>query len=87
MDSHAQQEIRDYANVIGNEIVRPLFPLVWEAFEDYRLESISLSRLDISAIKGILAGVDYTAIEESVFSNKRERNECRVKLERLGFVC
>ena len=37
MDSHAQWEIRSYATTIGEQIVRPLFPLVWEAFDDYRL--------------------------------------------------
>jgi thymidylate synthase (FAD) len=28
MDPHAQQEIRDYATTIGEQIVRPLFPVV-----------------------------------------------------------
>ncbi len=37
MDSHAQLEIRQYATTIGQQIVQPLFPLVWEAFVDYRL--------------------------------------------------
>lgn len=35
MDSHAQKEIRDFANVIGEEIIAKLFPLTWEAFNDY----------------------------------------------------
>lgn len=46
MDSHAQKEIRDYATIIGEQIVAKLFPLTWEAFCDYRLSSLSLSRLD-----------------------------------------
>src|SRR5512141_1588779 len=46
MDLHAQQEIRAYAEVIGRELVKPLFPLVWEAFEDYQVQSLELSRLD-----------------------------------------
>ena len=37
MDSHAQWEIREFATTIGRQIVQPLFPMVWEAFEDYRL--------------------------------------------------
>ncbi len=36
MDSHAQLEIRSYANVIG-EIVKLWCPLAWAAFEDYNL--------------------------------------------------
>ena len=50
MDAHAQWEIREYASTIGNEIVKPLFPLVWEAFVDYRLEGMSLSRLEREVI-------------------------------------
>lgn len=45
MDSHAQLEIREYANVIGG-VVKELFPLSWEAFVDYNLEAVSFSRLD-----------------------------------------
>lgn len=43
MDSHAQQEIREYATVLGEQIIKPLFPLVWEAFEDYRLNASILT--------------------------------------------
>lgn len=50
MDSHAQKEIRDYATVIGDQIVKPLFPIVWEAFEDYRLGAVHLTRLDVEMI-------------------------------------
>lgn len=62
MDSHAQKEIRDYATIIGQEIIRPLFPIVWEAFEDYRLGAMTLSRLDtlmiqtIQQLKGQIVG-------------------------------
>ncbi len=44
MDVQAQWEIRQYAETIGREIVRPMFPLVWEAFEDYLLSAVTLSR-------------------------------------------
>lgn len=46
MDSHAQLEIREFANALYS-IVKQLFPLCCEAFEDYRLNAISLSALDI----------------------------------------
>src|SRR5262249_3907766 len=46
MDAHAQQEIRDYARTIGEQIVQPLFPLVWEAFVDYSREAMFLTRLE-----------------------------------------
>lgn len=44
MDSHAQAEIRAYAEVIGEEIVAKWVPVTWEAFKDYRLEALTLSR-------------------------------------------
>ena len=50
MDSHAQLEIREFATTIGEQIVRPLFPLIWEAFIDYRREGLFLSRLDREVI-------------------------------------
>ena len=46
MDPHAQIEIRQYANIIGEQIVKPLFPNVYQAFIDYMLESVSMSRID-----------------------------------------
>lgn len=93
MDSHAQKEIRDYANVIGNEIIKPLFPLTWNAFVDYRLESMTLSRLDIELIR-LIAGTTITErtpayiqnVAEMVFANKRERQEALDKLTSLKML-
>lgn len=50
MDSHAQQEIREYATIIGEQIIKPLFPTVWEAFEDYRLGGLFLSAIEQQAL-------------------------------------
>ncbi|MEX0717677.1 MAG: FAD-dependent thymidylate synthase [Planctomycetaceae bacterium] len=101
MDSHAQQEIRDYATTIGREIIRPLFPIVWEAFEDYRLGAMFLSRLDREVIARLLASAaertDAPPFSEEAFlaaqdstwrelTRSRERDECREKLERLGLL-
>lgn len=55
MDSHAQKEIRDYATTIGEKIVAPLFPMVWEAFLDYRMNAMYLTALDIETIRNLLA--------------------------------
>ncbi len=101
MDAHAQQEIRDYASTMGEEIVGPLFPLVWEAFEDYRLGGLFLSRLDQEVITRLMAagsrlglvppfedGLFLESQHESWKSLKRcrERDECRAKLTRLGIL-
>ena len=101
MDSHAQLEIRDYATTIGEQIVKPLFPLVWEAFVDYRREGQFLSRLD----RGVIQRLASTAAErglappysEELFlevqdeswrelNRSRERDECAGKLRSLGLL-
>lgn len=63
MDPHAQLEIRDYANAIYN-MIKSIFPYTCEAFEDYTLNSITLSGLEISALK---------TGDDSMITNGRER--------------
>jgi len=50
MNNHAQTEIREYAKVIGNEIVAKWCPIVWQAFSDYRLDCCTFSGPEIMAI-------------------------------------
>jgi len=56
MDPHAQLEIREYAHVIGREIVARWVPLVWEAFEDYRLGASYFSRIETELLAALGAG-------------------------------
>ena len=99
MDAHAQLEIRRYSETIGHEIVKPLFPLVWEAFLDYRVEALRLTRLDRSVIarlvaqsagKGLPASrADFLAVQDPSWTGLercRERDECLEKLVSLGLV-
>jgi thymidylate synthase (FAD) len=101
MDAHAQLEIRDYARTIGEEIVRPLFPLVWEAFIDYRMEGGYLTRLDKGVISRLMSTANERGIsppfDEGLFlevqdetwrelKRSRERDECAGKLQGLGIL-
>lgn len=96
MDSHAQWEIRQYAITIGQEIVRPLFPLVWEALVDYRVEAMQLSRLEQGVIQRLAAAGRLPVSEEDFLAAQdpswvgldrcRERDECRGKLWQLGIL-
>ncbi len=56
LDAHAQEEIRLYAETIFEKIVRPLFPQASEAFTDYRLESLDLSRDEAALLRGMVQG-------------------------------
>ncbi len=69
MDQHAQHEIRAYANAIGHEIVKRWLPLVWEAFEDYTLNSITLSDFEQKII-GLLASQKITKALEILQEKK-----------------
>jgi len=101
MDSHAQLEIRNYATAIGEKIVAPLFPVVWEAFQDYRMQSMFLTRLDVGVIQRLnataaTAGTAPPFSEDAFLAaqdegwaslkRSRERDECRSKLQRMGLV-
>ena len=100
MDSHAQWEIRQYATTMGEQIVKPLFPLVWEAFVDYRVEGMFLTRLDRELIQRLVAHLtaasrakatvdDFLAVqppEWAAMKRSRERDECQAKLVQLGLL-
>lgn len=51
--SHAQKEIRDYADAIL-EIIRPLFPYAVEAWEDYQQQAKMLSRMDLDLLAALI---------------------------------
>ena len=87
MDDHAQEEIRAYAIVVGEQIVAKWMPLVWEAFTDYRRDSMYLSRLEVDIVSAMAEGrADRAkAIADSIAS-KRERQEVEQKLTKLGFT-
>ena len=101
MDSHAQLEIREYSATIGRKIVQPLLPMVWEAFEDYRLIASGLSRLEIGCIQRLmqhasangrvppLPVADFLSVQDPTWrelARSRERDECLAKLQDLGLV-
>jgi len=98
MDPHAQLEIREYANIIGREIVARWVPKTWEAFEDYRMGAVVFSRIEheiIAAVGGgdhekaaaIAREAGWLKIGKSgkVLRN-RERQELESKLERLNLT-
>ena len=71
-DSHAQYEIREYSNVIL-DIVSKWVPLTYEAFINYRKDSINLSKTAVETIKRMLKGEKLS--QESSGLSKREWSE------------
>jgi thymidylate synthase (FAD) len=79
LDEHAQAEIRDYAQAMA-ALIEPIVPVTMEAFRDYELHALRLTRLEIEALKRWRAGGDIEIASE----NKRERAEWAAKRAALG---
>jgi thymidylate synthase (FAD) len=77
-DSHAQYEIRVYADIIA-QITKDWLPLAFAAFEDYRMGGVTLSGKAIAVLKRRLAGEDVSQ-ETSGMS----KGEWREFMEVLG---
>ncbi len=98
MDPHAQKEIRDYATIIGQEIVKRWVPLAWEAFEDYRLGSVFYSRIEHEIMAAIGGGNMDQAMgiaaaagwlkpsKKGGYLRNRERDELATKLKNLNLT-
>ena len=76
-DSHAQYEIRAYADVMI-ESLKKWVPITYEAFVDYRIGAAEISSKGLEVIKSFLNGkkIDYKNSKLS----KREWNELMTKL-------
>jgi len=66
MDPHAQLEIRSYAETIGREVVARWVPLAWEAFLDFRLGALGLSRLEAQVVAALGRGDAAAALGAGV---------------------
>ena len=74
LDAHAQKEIRDYAQAMY-DLIKPIVPIACEAFEDYQLGGMHLTRLEIEALR---TGQPLAS------ENKRENAEWEAKKGKLG---
>jgi thymidylate synthase (FAD) len=96
MDARAQDEIRKYAVVIGEQIVSKWVPLVWEAFLDFQRHEVHLSRIEREVVRALMGGSPERAraIAESngllrvrksgALARNREREELETKLRDFG---
>jgi len=81
-DSHAQKEIRVFADAIL-ELITPIVPVAVEAWNDYHpmRQALKLTSLEIDVIKSSLHG---KKVENLKTLNSREKQEWIQKAERLG---
>lgn len=95
MSPDAQYEIRQYANVIGTEIVKRWCPITWDAFLDYHMEALIFSRSEIKILRALISHDNEEAIRLAMSAGlltgfpdelkpNRERAEINRKIESLG---
>jgi thymidylate synthase (FAD) len=98
MDVHAQQEIRAYATIIGEQVVARWVPVAWEAFLDYRRHAVQLSRFEAEMVAALASGdpgrASAVAVERGLLSRGEdgrlkpsyERREVEQRLRELGWT-
>lgn len=89
LDSHAQYEIRVFAEAIY-ELIKPIVPMSCEAFEDYRLHSESMSRMEMELLKTFAKSnesresfVKWLEISKSELYDKLSKREKEEFLDKL----
>lgn len=82
LHSHAQHEIQVYAQAMY-DLIRPLFPICCEAFEDYYLFAKTFSRQEMNILSDMLNHFEIDLIREFAKNSplsKREQDEFVDKL-------
>ncbi len=91
MEATAQYEIRVYAEALF-AIAKQYFPRSFEAFKDYWLEAVTLSRREAELLRAMLGNsipsvtFSQTVPDPGPYFTKREAEEFRQKLIRMGLL-
>ena len=78
-DSHAQYEIREYADVML-QLVKRWVPMAYRAFVDYRLEAQTFSRQEMDVLRELMASSSTVPYEVPEGLSAREWREFRTKV-------
>jgi thymidylate synthase (FAD) len=74
MHPHAQWEIRQYANVVGNEIIAKLFPRTWGIFQEHTLEGVNFSRTELKVVQELLTYMEKHAACADLLQGTAEKH-------------
>jgi thymidylate synthase (FAD) len=80
-DSHAQYEIRAYANVML-EVLKAWVPITHQAFMDYRMGGASISAKGLDAIRRMIAGEQVTQENSGMSKGEWREFEEILKLDK-----
>lgn len=86
LDSHAQQEIRDYAQAIYS-IIQPVVPASVSSWENHVLNGVSLSEFEIDVLYRVFHGEGMGDIlEEATHRNLISKGYAREVSDKLGRI-
>lgn len=63
MDSHAQWEIQEFARAMYS-LIKPIFPVACEAFEDYSADAVKVSKQEIALLKRLISPTKWEDLLE-----------------------
>lgn len=81
MDSHAQQEIREYAQAIY-QLIQPLAPLTLKAWTNHVLEAVTLSRDELEIVAGSLYA--HRVADAKLTPNRKRELEDKLSFLKQG---
>lgn len=84
-DSHAQFEIRQYAEIM-EKMVEKYFPLVIEAWRDYTKFAITFSHDEQKILKEVLSGKINLIEDISTYLDNHQESTKLAKLEQVEFI-
>jgi hypothetical protein len=87
-DSHAQYEIRVYAEQIL-ELIRPLVPWSVEAFEDYLQGAARLSRMEVELVQELLQPMKHSEFFKSITNKLNSKGASQREIDEFiaRFIC
>ena len=86
LDPHTQEETRRYAAAMA-EITKVICPIAYEAFEEFAVEGVSLSRREQRAVRALLSGsTPEQACQEAGLPLTREDGKPMVSGEGVEFL-
>ena len=80
LDTHAQYEIKVYAEAMLN-LIEPIIPMTIRAWKDYHINAMKLTKLEVDVLIKKLKGLQ---VEQIKSNNKREKDEWKAKIQKLG---
>lgn len=82
-DPHAQMEIRVYAEIIC-DLVRQWCPKAYEAWQDYVMNAVTFSSMEMTALRNFVSGLD-SVLQDSLLLGSRDLDTMNVR-ERREFL-